>query len=476
MRIIIAALPVVLLFSCTPDIRQDQGLAQRLETYVQAKAEYDNFNGAVLVSVNDSIVLQKGYGIADREWGNTNTADTKFRIGSNTKQFTAACILQLAEQGKLSLDDTLGKYFSGFEYGDTVTVHMLLTHSSGIMDYFSLPGFDLRPVLLSKDSMVHLLRGKLYDFLPGCDIGYSNSGYYLLGLIVEKVSGQTLEQYMAEHLWKPAGMDHTGVDRFDTVLVKRAHGYVGAAAKPMNAFDINYMWDAMFAVGSMYSTLEDLYKWERALDGNGILSAEAKEKMFFPHGAVIAQAKAKADPANTMNGRLDPIWNHLGYGVFVDTFMKHRRYFTRGWVAGFKSTIYHFPVERTTVVVLQNNEENPDRIAEPLSAMLFGAEVIPTYKRVRLHVQPESLSRYVGKWNTVIAEELWNFEFTAHDGKLFRRIDDSPEMEVIPEAGNKFYYSDGQDKVFAFVPDASGAIKEAWFIMNGLKYPLARTR
>ena len=472
MRIILAVLPFLLLLSCKHDTEPVHDLGERLDTYMRAKTEFDNFSGAVLVAVNDSIVLQKGYGIADREWDNANTSDTKFRIGSNTKQFTAACILQLAEQGKLSLDDTLGKYFPGFEYGDTVTVHMLLTHSSGLQDYFSFPQFDLRPVTVSSDSMVHLLRSKLYDFLPGCDIHYSNSGYYLLGLIVEKVSGQTLEAYMSAHLLQPAGMANTGVDRFDTLLVKRARGYRDAAAQPMNAFDHNYTWGLMFAVGSMYSTVEDLYKWERALAGEKILSAASKEKMFFAHGAVIAQGKAKVDPGNIMHERLEPIWDRLGYGTFVDTFMTHPRHFTRGWVAGFKSTIYHFPYHHATVVVLQNNEESPDRIAEPLAAMVFGAEVVPPYKREPVIVEPAILEQYAGRWTTVIAEEPWNFEITIHDGKIFRRIDDSPEMEVIPESETKFYYSDRQDKVFEFLPGANGNATEGWFIMNGLKYRL----
>lgn len=474
MRKIIAPLSLTLILGCQQEPKRSEELTGRLDTYMRAKTEFDNFNGAVLVAVNDSIVLHEGYGIADREWDMPNTSDTKFRIGSNTKQFTAACILQLVEQGKLSLDDTLGKYFSGFEYGDTVTVHMLLTHSSGLQDYFSFPEFDLRPVVISNDSMVHLLRGKLYNFLPGCDIGYSNSGYYLLGLIVEKVSGQSLEEYMDQHLLQVAGMGNTGVDRYDTILMKRAKGYAGASTSPMNAFDHNYTWGLMFAVGSMYSTVGDLYKWERALEGNTILSAASKEKMFFAHGPVIAHAKSKVDPANTMNERLDPIWYHLGYGTFVDTFMTHSRHFTRGYVAGFKSTIHHFANERTTVVVLQNNEENPDRIAEPLSAILFGAVVVAPYKREPVKVDPETLKKYVGGWSTVIAEEPWLFEITVHDGKIFRRIDDSPEMELIPESRTKFFYSDKQDKVFDFLLDADGHITGAWFIMNGLSYPLSK--
>jgi CubicO group peptidase (beta-lactamase class C family) len=342
------------------------------------------------------------------------------------------------------------------------------------MDYFSLPQFDLRPVVISKDSMVNLLRTKLFNFLPGCDIDYSNSGYFLLAMIVEKVSGESFTHYVNDHLLEVAGMHNTGIDRYDTILVDRAKGYTQGPNGVVNAFDCNYTWDLQFGVGSMYSTVEDLYKWDKALSGNAVLSDGSKEKMYFQHGAVIAQGKKKVDPANTMHERLDPIWKHMGYGVFVDTFMTHKRIFTRGYVAGFKSTIYHFVDDHATVIVLQNNEESPDRIAEPLSAILFGTEVVAPYKRQPVKVDPEVLKNYVGRWSTVIAEEPWLFAITVHDGKLFRRIDDSPELELIPESGTRFFSADGQDKVFEFKADANGGITEAWFIMNGLRYPLSR--
>ena len=260
-------LSIILLFSFVHKTVGQKDFADRLDKYVQAKTDYFNFSGAVLVSKNDSIILQKGYGLADREWNITNTADTKFRIASNTKQFTAVAILQLAEQGKLSLDDKLSKYFSEFPYGDTVTIHMLLTHSSGIQDYYELEPFrTIKPLSISKDSMVALLKRQLFDFLPSKDIGYSNSGYFLLGLIIEKCSGQSYENYITQHIIKVAGMKNTGIDRHDTILHKRAKGYQKSSNGIINAFDENYRTGTLFAVGSIYSTVEDLYKFERALD------------------------------------------------------------------------------------------------------------------------------------------------------------------------------------------------------------------
>jgi CubicO group peptidase (beta-lactamase class C family) len=190
MKNILIVFSTILLFSCSGNKNKKEILADKIDRYMQAKVDFYNFSGAVLVAKNDSIILKRAYGLADREWNIPNTTDTKFRIGSNTKQFTTICILQLEEEGKLSLNDKLSKYFQGFEYGDTVTIHMLLTHSSGIQDYFGFKGLDFKPVVITKDSMVSLLKTKLYNFLPGCDIDYSNSNYFLLGLIVEKVSGR----------------------------------------------------------------------------------------------------------------------------------------------------------------------------------------------------------------------------------------------------------------------------------------------
>lgn len=286
------------LFSCNPTDKESEAQTKNytklLDEFMQAEADVNNFSGTILVMKDDKSLLKKSYGLADREWDVPNTIDTKYRIASNTKQFTAACILQLEEQGKLSLNDKLSKYFPGFEYGDTVTIHMLLTHSSGIQDYFALKEFYLKPTVISKDSLVALLKTKLYNFMPGYDIDYSNSGYFLLGMIVEKVSGESFENYLKQHILKVAGMNNTGIDRYDTILANRAKGYLISFGKITNAFDANYTWDLMFAVGSMYSTVEDMYKWDRALIGNKILSKESKQKMYFPYGFSIADKKKES--------------------------------------------------------------------------------------------------------------------------------------------------------------------------------------
>jgi CubicO group peptidase (beta-lactamase class C family) len=476
MKNILVILSIILFFSCST-IKTDNKLADRIDKYMQGKVEFSNFSGAILVAKNDSIILQKGYGLADREWNIANTSDTKFRIGSNTKQFTATAILQLADQGKLSLNDKLSKYFKGFEYGDTVTIQMLLTHSSGIQDYYNFEMFSkLKPLSISKDSMVGMFKKHLFDYLPGTDIVYSNSGYFLLGLIIEKVSGQSYEDYITQHIFKIAGMKNTGINKYDTILSKRAKGYQISATGTTNAFDENYRIGTLFAVGSIYSTVEDIYKYDRALYGNSILNESSKKKMFYPYGYGISQEKRKQDPSNTSPQNMDPIWLHLGYGVWVDTFLTHKRIFTRGFVLGFKSTIYRFVDDNICIVVLQNNEEIPDAVAEPLAAIVFGNEVAIPYKHKPYKIDPEVLKKYTGRWIGEINGEKWIMETIIADNKFYRRIEGSPDMELIAESDTKFFYSDGQDKVFDFTESGTKEIIQSWFVMNGMKYRLDKMK
>jgi len=461
---------IILTFSCSNKKTDNLSLADKIDKYIQAKVELYNFSGSVLVAKNDCIIFEKAYGLADREWNVTNSVDTKFRIGSNTKQFTAVCILQLEEEGKLTLNDKLSKYFKGFEYGDTVTIHMLLTHSSGIEDYFGFKGLDYKPVVISKDSMVSLLKTKLYNFLPGCDIEYSNSNYFLLGLIVEKVSGESFKNYLSRHILNVVGMPNTGIDRYDTILSHRAKGYIVSQNKIENAFDNNYTWDLMFGCGSIYSTVEDMYKFKRAFSGNLILNEASRNKMFSQYGYSIAQKKKQTDPSNTAPGSIDPFWYHLGYGVSVDTLLDHKRIFTRGYVPGFKSTIYNFYDDKTCIIILQNNEENPDGIAYPLSEIIFGRDIPLPYKHHPIKINPEIVKKYTGKWTGNIYSEKSTVEIVFKDNKLYRRIDANPDIELIPESQTKFFYADGSDRQFEFVPNDKGEVIRGWYIMNGVKF------
>jgi CubicO group peptidase (beta-lactamase class C family) len=238
----------------------------------------------VLVADEKGVILKKGYGSANFEWQVPNTPDTKFRIGSITKQFTAMVIMQLVAEGKLKLDDKLTTHLPDYrkDTGDRITIAQLLNHTSGIPSYTSLPGFfqnESRNPYKVADFVKKFCSGDL-EFEPGTKWAYNNSGYFLLGAIVEKLTGQTYAQALQQRIFDPLGMKNTGYDVSATVLPKRASGY---EYKPDGYVNAPYLDMSLpYAAGSLYSTVEDLYLWDRALYLDKLLPAPLKQQMFTP--------------------------------------------------------------------------------------------------------------------------------------------------------------------------------------------------
>lgn len=262
-----------------------QDKSVKIDELMKLYQSYGQFNGAVLVAENGKVIYKKGFGLANMEWNIPNEPDTKFRLGSITKQFTAALILQLVEQGKIKLDGKLSEYLPDYrkDTGDKVTVHHLLTHTSGIPSYTNQPRFfeDVSRNSFTVTDFVKKYASGDLEFEPGAKFSYNNSGYFLLGAIIEKVTGKSYEQVLRENIFDPLGMKNTGFDHFDTVLSKRASGYVKTPKGYINAPYLDM--SIPYAAGSLYSTVEDLYLWDRALYADKILSAKSKELMFKPN-------------------------------------------------------------------------------------------------------------------------------------------------------------------------------------------------
>src|SRR5208282_3500756 len=254
---------------------------------------------AVLVAQNGTVLFQKGYGLADVAHGAAFGPDTKSRIGSITKQFTTSAILKLQEQGKLSVQDKLSKYFPGFPRGDEVTLRHLLTHTSGIRSYTDKPGFmDKVTSPIAPDDLIKSFQNDAYDFAPGKKWHYDNSGYFLLGRIIEKVSGQTYGEFLRKTFFEPLGMTNTGVHRAGVALEHEALGYQYNGATFTNALN----WDMSWAWGarSLYSTVEDLLRWNEGVFGGKVLQD--------------ASLKAAWTPVKTEDNQDDGSGNGYGYG------------------------------------------------------------------------------------------------------------------------------------------------------------------
>lgn len=332
----------VLLFAVS-GLGSAQSKAAKIDALMQLVHENGQFNGSVLVAENGKVIFKKGYGLANMEWGIPNAPDTKFRLGSITKQFTAMLTLQLVQQGKLKLDGKITDYLPDYPRatGDRITIHQLLTHSSGIPGYTEFPGFFQT---MSRDpytprEFVKQFADSALLFEPGTRYRYSNSGYFLLGVIIENVTGMTYEEALQRFVLDPAGMKNTGYDRSAPILARRASGY---ERNPLGVTNAPYLDMSLpYAAGSLYSTVEDLYLWDQALYTDKLLSNELKGEMF----------KAQV--------RMNPVMSY-GYGWMTGNSPVGRSADTvevvlhGGGINGFNTVISRVPKDRHLVVMLNN--------------------------------------------------------------------------------------------------------------------------
>ncbi|NKB66458.1 MAG: serine hydrolase [Candidatus Latescibacteria bacterium] len=262
-----------------PDTR-----AAQIDEVLQTYHRHGQFNGSALVAHSGEVICKNGYGLANMEWDLPAQPDTRFRLGSITKQFTAALILQLVAQNRLKLDGKLGEYLPDYrpDTGAQITLHRLLTHTSGIPSYTGLPGFfeevSRNPYTVD-DFVAQYCSGDL-EFSPGDQYQYNNSGYFLLGAIIEKITGQTYAENLQQNLLDPLAMDATGYDRHDALIEKRAAGYVATYHGYHNAHYLDM--SLPYAAGALYSTVEDLYRWDRALYTEQVLTAPYRDLLFKP--------------------------------------------------------------------------------------------------------------------------------------------------------------------------------------------------
>ena len=352
----------ILLFFVAAQHAAAQDHAAKIQELLGLAHKYRQFNGAALVAENGKVVYKGAFGMANMEWDIPNTPDTKFRLGSITKQFTSMLILQLVEQGKIKLDGKISDYLPDYrkDIGQKVTIHHLLTHTSGIPSYTGQPGFfenvSRNPYKVS-DFVKKYASGDL-EFEPGSRFSYNNSGYFLLGAIIEQVTGKPYEQVLKEKIFDPAGMKNTGYDHHDTILSKRASGYSKTADGYTNARYLDM--SIPYAAGSMYSTVEDLYLWDQALYTDKLLSAQSKELMYKPflddyaYGWVVKNASFK------QNDQPVPVITH------------------GGGINGFTTTIVRYPKEKNLIVILDNTGTGYlDRLSESIAKILYNQPYEP---------------------------------------------------------------------------------------------------
>ena len=343
-------------------------LAARIDSMASAAlAQWPAVGLSIAVVRGRDTIVMKGYGRADLENDVPASAQTVYRIGSITKQFTAVAMLQLLEQVKLSLDDTIQRLLPEYHaQGHRVTIRQLLTHTSGIKSYTSLGPECARTMRLdmSHDSLVALFQDKPFDFEPGTKFLYNNSGFYLLGMIIERVSGTSYAAYLAQHEFAPLGLSSTLYCDDRPLLAHRAAGYERDSGRFVNASPLSMT--QPYSAGALCSTVGDLVAWQRSLVAHRLISATSTAMMST--SATLSDGSATG----------------YGFGLGVGKLGDHRKTGHGGGINGFLTELDYYPDDSLTVVVLANSESaKPSRLAEDIARVVLGVAA-PVVKDVSL--------------------------------------------------------------------------------------------
>ena len=384
-----------------------------MDQVVQSYVAGHRFMGTALVARGGQVLFSKAYGMADLEWDAPNTPNTKFRLGSVTKQFTAASILLLEERGKLKVSDLVKTYVPDAPAAwDKITIFHLLTHTSGIPNFTGFPEYrKLEPFATTAAELVKVFRDKPLDFEPGEKWSYSNSGYLLLTDLLEKVSGENYEKFVRENIFAPLGMRDTGYDSNSAVIPHRASGYVSVNGTFENAGYINMT--VPQGAGGLYSTTEDLLKWEQGLFGGKVLKAESVARMTTPFK------------------------NQYAFGLVVDTTNRHKVISHGGGIEGFNTELAYYPEDQLTVVVLANvNGPAPEEIARKLGALAHGETVTMPGERKEITLDPEVLSRYTGAYQVAPGATML---ITLDKNQLISKLGAQPAVPIFPESERMFF-------------------------------------
>ncbi|MFW6160982.1 MAG: serine hydrolase domain-containing protein, partial [Acidobacteriota bacterium] len=328
--VFLAVILTIFFISCTEPAKAPVNeFEAKVVEYLNAHVELRTFNGSVLIAKNGQILFSRGFGMANFELDVPNTPKTKFRLGSVTKQFTAMLIMQLEEKGKLSVDDPLAKYIPDYPNGNKITIHHLLTHTSGVPSFTGFPEYkEIQVQPLSLEEIIALFKEKPLEFEPGAKHAYSNSGYILLGFILEEVSGKPYDLLLRENIFDPLGMNDSGYDWNKLILKHRASGYSIDKGEFVNDSYIDM--HIPHAAGALYSTVEDLYTWDRALYTERLLTRDSLDKMFTP------------------------FLENYAYGWGVGELYGRKRISHGGGINGFVSNISRFPDDDACIVILSN--------------------------------------------------------------------------------------------------------------------------
>lgn len=389
------------------------------------------YSGAVLVAKGNEILLNKGYGMANYEENIPNEPHSVFAIGSLSKSFTAAAIMQLQEKQLLNIDDPISKYIEGHARGDDITIHHLLTHTSGLLRsglMYGLNGVSL------EENIDNIMKYSLL-FEPGEGYSYSNAGYNILAAIIEKVSGESYNDYIRDNIFMPLGMNSSRCGIDDSYGDNQSIGYKILTGDPIKLRMFNF--SKLIGSGNIYSTVEDLYKYDRALYSDKLLSRESLDKMFTSYSD-----------------------SNYGYGWGVAERFGHREISHNGHIDGYYSSILRYPDDDYVLIFLTNNSDYTAlyEVSETMAAIVFEKDYYIPQKINVVEVNSEVLQKYLGKYE--FGEGL-SVTITYNGGKLYAKHDDGNIYELLPVSNMDFHYKDHESHRVKFIMDKSNNVVEA---------------
>ncbi len=458
----------IILFLLLPlSLMAQKDYSALLKQFMTGQHDYFRFNGNILVAKGGNIIYRQDFGYADFSSKRPLNDSSVFELASLSKQFTAMGIMILKEQKRLSYNDNVKKFLPGFPY-DNITIRHLLTHTSGLPGYEETfeKKWDHRKIAFNKDIIEMLRQEKdTLFFIPGSKWKYSNTGYAVLAFIIEKVSGESYNDFMAKNIFQPLGMTHTFIynTRRSTGKIpdNYALGFVYSDSlkyytlpDSLPKLDMVYYLDGIVGDGCVNSTTGDLLKWDRALYTTKLVSKPALDEMLSP----LVQISARDST------------NFYGFGVGVQPKSPRGKIIshTGGW-PGYTTLLVRRVDIDETIIVLSNNETMTGLVRAGLESILAGEDLVMPYEHKEIKMDPALIDRYVGKYSAFLTLVL-----IKKDGRLYRHRDGTADIELKPESETKFFYGDGTDRQIEFEVDSTGKVTKAWFLNTGQKGELKK--
>lgn len=415
----------------------ENNMYREIDDFMNLYCQTWPFSGSVLVSHKGETVFKKGYGLASHEYDIPNTPQTKHRICSITKQFTAMAIMILQERGQLRTEDIAKKYLPDYEALDErITIHHLLSHSSGLQYLFGTE-FE-KSMNHTKHKKVHMFdafKDLPLLFQPGDAWSYSNFGYYLLGCIIENISGMTYDAFLKENIFVPLNMVNTGVERDKDIIKGLATGYYLNDDALIRFKHMNM--DLAYGSGDIYSTVEDLQLWDNALCSDKLVSKETLDLIFTPYAC---------------SGETESETNDYGYGWFIEKKYGRNRISHGGGGLGFLTEFHRYDADEISIIVLSNYGFTAVmRISEILAAIMLEEPYTFPDKPECFELESGLFESYIGTYQN----EVEKFRVDKNGEKMYFVIDDAYVIPIFPVSPSRFHHT-WIDESYAFYKDENG--------------------